>query len=215
MNKDNGILQELVEMGSPLAMLPRTMPYHVPDGYFTQLSNTIQGSEIEWNEPDIIPGWSKKMPYKVPDGYFEHLTGSIVSSAIAHGASKAPYSVPDGYFEQLPAQILKAAMAAHPEVKTPPNKRLNLFRSVQWAAAAIFILFMGVGAYITFSNTGQPGSENMLAAVSNKELHDYVQINYRVDIDKVEGATNLNDLQLDDEDIIEYLNETGWDFVEL
>lgn len=215
MNNDNGILQELVEMGSPLAMLPRTMPYHVPDGYFTELSNTIPTSEIEWNEPDIIPGWSKKMPYQVPGGYFEQLTASVVSSAVAHGSSKAPFSVPDGYFEQLPAQILKAAKAAHPDVKAIPGKRHSLFRDVQWAAAAIFILFMGIGAYITFSGMEQSGNENMLAAVSSKELHDYVQLTYRVDMDKVDGATELNDLQVDDEDIIEYLNETGWDFVEM
>lgn len=215
MNKDNGIMQELVEMGSPLAMLPRTMPYHVPDGYFTELSNAFSGSDAERDEPDAETNWSKKIPYKVPDGYFEHLTGSIVASAIAHASSKAPFSIPDGYFEQLPAQMLKAAKAANPDVKTTADRQFYLFRPVQWAAAAIFILFMGVGAYITFFNTKQPGDENMLASVSPKEIHDYVQATYRMDVDKVEGTTELNDLQIDDDDIIEYLNETGWDFVEL
>lgn len=214
MKKDNGIMQELVEMGSPLALLPRTMPYHVPEGYWGELAGILPGHEEEF-EKEILPTWSKTMPYHVPESYFHQLTGQLVNAATLNGASgKDIFSVPEGYFDQLPAQILLAAKTSA-SVANPPAKQYHMFRPGQWAAAAILVLFIGLGAYITFSaSPGGPGSENMLAAVPSKEIHDYVQQTYRMDVDKVIDA-DLNNLQVDDKDIIEYLNETGWDAVEL
>lgn len=216
MNKDNGILQELVEMGSPLAMLPRTMPYAVPEDYFTQLTNIITGEDIEWDEASFMPGGSKKMPYHVPAAYFDQLPASIVSAVaadISNLTKNAPFEVPYGYFDQLPSQVLKAAKSTD-SAKAAPVK-YNLFGRIQWAAAAILVLFIGIGAYITFSGRYLQDNENILASLTNNEIHDYIQITYRMDIDKVIGDNEINNLQLDKKEIIEYLNETGWDSVEL
>lgn len=216
MNKDNGILQELVEMGSPLAMLPRTMPYSVPEGYFTQLTNIITGEDIEWDENSFAPGGSKMMPYHVPGGYFEQLTANLVSAATAEGTALpkvAPFTIPAGYFDQLPAQLLNAAKATDTPKAAPV--RYNLFRSVQWAAAAIFIMFIGIGAYITFFNQKTDSAEVLLAAVPNTDIHDYIIGDYRLDVDRIAGSDGINNLQLDKKEIIEYLNETGWDAIEL
>ncbi len=213
---DNGILQELVEMGSPLAMLPRAMPYAVPVGYFTQLSDIITGEDIEWNETSFMPHGGKAMPFHIPEGYFEQLTAGTVSAATAEDNTlpkAVPFNIPTGYFDQLPAQVLKAAKVSDTPKAVPV--KYNLFRSVQWAAAAIFIVFIGIGAYITFFNEKTDSAEVLLATVPNTDIHDYIIGDYRLDVDRIAGNDGINNLQLDKKEIIEYLNETGWDAIEM
>lgn len=217
MNKRQDILQELADMGSPLATMPRQMPYTVPDGYFSQLAGNTLNAAHDLSIPDNTPGWSKEMPYHVPQGYFESLTSELVTVAKLNATKETSLSVPEGYFEQLPGQILSAAKAADSRTDTGKVIALpgrSIFRPVQLAAAAVFILFVGIGSYITFFSDRLVAPEAMLASVTNKDLHDYLQGTYRIDIDKIEGDNNINNLQLDNKEIIEYLNETGWDVVD-
>jgi hypothetical protein len=127
-----------------------------------------------------------------------------------------PLSVPVGYFEQLPAQILNTVKAV--ENKTSAKvivlNTKSIFRKVQWAAAAMFVLFIGLGAYITFISGRSTNPEMMLASVSTNEIDDYVAHTYRIDIDKVTGNTDINNIPLENKEIVQYLNETGWDIVE-
>lgn len=83
MNAENEILKELQEMQSPLAGMPREMPYAVPDGYFTvareNLVAAIGTSLVQKHD----------MPYTAPEGYFDTLPGNILSAARAAGKPKA------------------------------------------------------------------------------------------------------------------------------
>jgi len=222
MKKENGILEELKNMDSPLAGLPRSMPYSVPDGYFAQFASALPDTIKNINEPEIVPAWGKAVPFGIPKGYFDNLTSDIVAIATAGDfaselSKESPFTVPHGYFEQLPAQILKAAketdVVAKP-AKIIQLKRHNVFRSVQLAAAAIFILFIGVGSYITFFSDGAYNPEKILASVPGNEIQDYLQHTYRIDVDRVVGDNEINNLKLDNKEIIQYLDETGWDIVE-
>ncbi len=222
MNKGQDILKELNEMGSKLAGITREMPFAVPDNYFSHLPDEIllmiNDSSVEDNIPDK---WSRNMPFDVPSGYFDGFPDSMTAAAtsgniIAGSPASPPFSIPNGYFENLPGQLLKAAKAG--DIPPRENKTIKLpvyrsFRAVQWAAAAMFILFIGIGSYITFFSDRIVAPDTILVSVSNKDIQDYLQHTYNIDVDNI-YKNDINNLQLDNKDIIEYLNETGWDVVE-
>jgi len=129
--------------------------------------------------------------------------------------AEVPFDVPQGYFETLPAQLLAAAKAnetAKPARKTIPLKRTYAIGSIRWAAAAILLIFIGSGGFFFLR---QPSSETdkILASVPQNELQDYFQHTYRMDVDQV-FSNDINNLQVDTKEIVEYLDETGWDVVE-
>lgn len=75
MSEENNILSELREMGSPLADVPRRMPYAVPDNYFEQ---------AEANIVDRVTAPLKEkgeLPYSVPTGYFAALPEKVLAAS--------------------------------------------------------------------------------------------------------------------------------------
>ena len=215
MNTEYGITEELKSMGSVLADLPRTMPYAVPDGYFNNFHGSVQHIISDLDKADIVPVWGKTLPYSVPEGYFEALAQNILMASALSGLPKdAPYSIPAGYFQSLPAQMLQAAKAAArvKETRGIPLKRRTIWRQARLAAAAILILAIGIGSYNVFYDTQEVSStDKILASVPNNEIQDYLQPIYRMDMDRVASNNSVNNLDLDNKDIIQYLNETGWD----
>jgi hypothetical protein len=221
MERENDIVRELQELGSKLGLMDRSMPYRVPAGYFEGLADEIQGTINELAIPDVVPAWSKTMPQGLPAGYFENLAGNIMATVRAEEAANSwpnemPMAVPAGYFESLPAKVLAAVKVAEPVKKTPvvkPLKKTYVIRNVRWAAAAILLICVSVGGYVFFG--GQPTMpEQMLASVPANEIHEYLQGAYRIDMDQVINNDNISNLQLDNKEIIEYLNETGWDAID-
>jgi hypothetical protein len=211
MNTGHDIQEELKSMGSILAGMSRAMPYVVPDGYFEQFGGSLTCTIKDLAEADINPGWDKAMPYAVPQGYFEALANEITVKAARANLSKGvPLDVPVGYFETFPQQMLQAAKASEP--KLIPLKRRSLLLSIKWAAAAILVIGIGLGSYRAFFNSGDLNStEHMLSSVPSTEIQDYLQHNYRVDVDRLVANNSVNNMNLDNKDIIQYLNETGWD----
>jgi hypothetical protein len=222
MKNEYSISEELMSLGSVLADLPRHMPYSVPEGYFENFAGNLSGTINELGVPDITPVWSKAMPYVVPVGYFEELTGKIVAAATAENitfgmAKEMPFNAPAGYFEIFPAQVLSAAKATEPvkkQTKTIPFGGNNLFRTIRWAAAAVLLLGIGFGSYNILFNEQQADHDRILASVPNDVIHDYLAHTYRLDIDRIVNNTDINSLDIDNKDIVQYLNETGWDVVE-
>ena len=217
MNTANAITEELNSLGSSLAGLPRVMPYSVPVGYFESLPGEILNTT---NEADLTPNWSKTHSFSTPDGYFEGLTDNILSAVKAEhivsvSSKENPYSVPAGYFETLPAQALHAAKKADTAAKK--NKRISLgrnsFGQIRWAAAAVLLICISFGGYFTFFNPAS-NTENMLANVPNNEIQDYLQHTYIVDVSRIVNNEEINNIQVENKDIIQYLNETGWDMTE-
>lgn len=180
MSNADHISEELQSMGSPLAGMPRTMPYTLPDGYFGQNAHVIGYIPTEHGTESA--NWGKTQAYTVPAGYFTTLPGNI-----------------------------RAAIAAEQKAETAP---LRLFRSVQWAAAAIVIIAIGIGSYMTFPGAVPYEPDKILASVPGTDIHDYIQRNYREDVDRIVANTSINKLELDNKEIIQYLDETGWDVVD-
>ncbi len=207
MNNGTDIQQELREMGSILAGLSRTMPYSVPASYFDHFDETVKDH--------CIPKWGKQLPYTTPEGYFEQLPGKGISAAMAEtplaAPARMPFSTPQGYFEQLPLQMLAAAKAQ--ELPATTGKRRRLPMPARWAAAAILVLGIGISAYRMFYGVPvqETPTEHILAAVQTRELEEYLDGNYRVDMEVMEKNDDVNKMKLDEKEIIKYLDETGWD----
>lgn len=101
MSEENNILNELREMQSPLADIPRQMPYAVPDEYFSAAQEQILMIPLE----EILPGKSPA-PYAVPRGYFEGLPQAMLTVA------KKSAPVTKTYRAHWRVQWLQAAMLA-------------------------------------------------------------------------------------------------------
>jgi len=221
MKKENSISEELISMGSRLADYSRNMPYVVPEVFFVDFPITLQETIDELGVPDSVPAWSKKQPFSVPQGYFDgladHISAAIANEITSSLPKSIPQQVPVGYFDNLPAQLLAAVKASdvvNKVVKVIPLKRRTNVNPIRWAAAAVLLICVGLGSYETFYNRQHSNPENMLASVTNSDIQDYVQGTYRVDVDHIVTNNDISNLQVDNKDIEEYLDETGWDQTE-
>jgi hypothetical protein len=215
------ISDELKNIGSVLADMSHKMPYSVPEGYFDNFEKSLRNTITDLNTQDEVQGWGKQMPFSMPSGYFESLAGQVLAEAkigdlVASIPKTMPSEVPSGYFESFPAVVLAVAQSAE---KVPVRARkisffpATLYRQLVWTAAAVFLLAVGVGSYVVLSkSTINP--EKILASVPNTDIQDYVQHTYRLDVDRIVSNVGINDLPLDNKDIEQYLDETGWDIVD-
>lgn len=216
MNKGNNIYEELKSMGSQLADMPRTMPYALPGNYFDHLDGEIQSAIAATAAPDAVhplPG-AGKMPYTLPSGYFEELPDAVLG-AIAHQKLKSGnvpevFAVPEGYFYQLPQKVMEAA-----RMSKPAKSRTISIHIQRLAAAAVILLGIGIGSYALL-RPHHSGPDNILVAVPNGEIKEYLQHNMRMDVSNIVAGNNrhVNNIDVDNKDIIHYLNETGWDVVD-
>ena len=192
------------------------MPYAVPDGYFEELPGEISASISGLEAEEVAPVWGKEVPFAVPTGYFDELTSHITAATrLSESTRDVPFSVPGGYFEALPAKMLHAAKASGADKKPArliPLKRTSIFRQVRWAAAAVMLISIGVGYQVFFGHPSGP--EKILASVPGNDLQEYIEHTYRLDVKNIEGATEINNIPLENRDIIQYLDETGWDIID-
>lgn len=215
MNEVNDIVKELQELQSPLATMPRTMPYAVPQGYFAQLEESIIAG-ISASDDIALPLPDKQMPYHTPEGYFESFAENTLKNVQKTVSKEPAYIVPEGYFDQLPAQMLEKAKQewARPE---PRRKVIPLWKNLAWAAAAILVLGIGFDIYRSANKAETVTTEEQLAQLSNGTINEYIQSN----IDEFDTEIIVADMntattatpspqQLQEDEIIEYLNETGW-----
>lgn len=148
----------------------------------------------------VLAELPRTMPYSVPEGYFGQLTQDIRAAV----ERDARFGVPEGYFEKLPEQMLAAA-------KRADRKPLLILLAgrIRWVAAAVLIVCIGAGSYMTFQ--GKPlSAERMLSTVPASEIQDYLQSTDRNFVGTHNNA-ELGKLQLDNKEIVSYLNEMGWE----
>jgi hypothetical protein len=196
MKQENDILNELKQMGSPLADMSRDMPYYVPKGYFEQLPEQALGNALSTQEYDFNLNIGK------------------------------PFSVPDNYFEQFPAQVLQAIKANEDaetvkKIKTIPLNRAYKWYSVKWAAAAVLLICVSIFSYRFIMPNHTP--EHELASIPQNEIAEYAMLHTddpaeleMLDKNGVMYATPQHvTLQLTEEEITQYLNEKGVNETEL
>ena len=235
MNRTDEINHELLELGSPLAQWPRSMPYRVPQGYFEGLVTSVAIGIQTGADPALsLP---KTMPYTVPAGYFEQLPQAVMAAIYAEDeamnlpAAAAPYAVPEGYFDSFAGNLMsrikaEEAAATHTTVAAPQRKVIPLYvrvKPMRWAAALVAIIGLSVAGY-HFYNGPQPAADGRVTAMLNKTdkgvIADYINQNIDdFDSDMLEEnavASNVpvtsqtDGLQnINNNDIQQYLEETG------
>lgn len=216
MDNNNGILDELRGMDSPLSALPRTMPYWVPDGYFTLLPGNVTVAIEEHNGLRVSS--TKDMPFNVPEGYFDTLPLAMTSQMSTMQADPMP--VPEGYFESFPDTILAKAKAADkPAGKTRPFSGA-VWSNLRWAAAALLVMGIGVGSYRMYYNTQPLNAEKELTALPASDINDYIKTHIdEFDADMIAGTLGSNGIEtintnnINDDEIQQFLDESGNDTV--
>jgi hypothetical protein len=193
MNERQSIEQELAAISPLLAELDKHAPlYSIPEGYFTLLPTQVQiRVTASQNKPAIPEAYFDTLADQVMDRIAQAETSSLIPDNLS-----TPYQVGIAYFDELPESTLD-------RIKTKPMRsrsRVVWFRAVSVAAAVVGLLFLGIALFQQHSENDQPAMDPQLASV----LKDARQI-----IEKNTFESTVN--ELDDKDIIAFLDEHGHD----
>lgn len=149
-------------------------------------------------------------PFTVPQGYFAAAEQTIVNRAlddvpeIQLPAIGTPYDAPPQYFDNLPGRIQQRLP------KTPKKGLLITFRQVRWAAAAMLFIMVGVGGYNMFYNQASPRERygyEILSSVPDGDIQDYLGDTYLAEA----KDNTIDKMDIPSSDIVDFLDETGWD----
>ncbi len=158
-----------------------------------------------------------KDSFKTPKGYFENLSDSLMERLEKENTDLPKtegFTMPEGYFDQL-QNSLKEKLAQE-EPKVIP---LNPYRNYYFAAAAVAVVIIGIVGFIqttaptpTFDNLA---SADIDAYFENNELGlSSYEIAEVLPIDELE-IKDIIENQINEENIIDYLEENLDDFNEL
>lgn len=117
----NIINQEIQEMAPALVAMPRTNPFRVPGGYFSDQSEALEfgvSSSEELSLHTSLIAARSVNPFSVPVDYFKGLLADVMLSIRAENAEPVlgetltalkgsnPFKVPSAYFQDLGATIM-------------------------------------------------------------------------------------------------------------
>jgi hypothetical protein len=224
---NNSIQDELRAWNSPLAAAARDMPFSLPENYFESLPTgllTVAQS--------AMPHISCSPVFAIPDNYFQSFPEKMLAIAQKENAAEQaeqhlpkgmPFAVPSGYFDQLHGRIAATAHNQYPsKTHVLPRGRFLTWKSMRLAVAAVLILGFGFSMYYYMQAGKIMGAANTTAEIqqiSEGLISDYIQFNIDdFDTDMIENhllanaslPAELSMDKLDDNDIIQYLDETGW-----
>ena len=185
--------QELEEISPLLNSISKTNPYSVPQGYFSELSKSMEG--IPANDANTAGT-------EEPAFAFDDLR------------RKSTYTVPSGYFENLSTAVNRKIKGA--EIKVVPLVNRKWLR---YAAAATVIAFV---AMFTFVLTGKKNVnpdtksyawvEKNLKKVSTDDITEFVELVTleNPDLAKLDTREEISSLLKDvsDKEIADFLNDT-------
>lgn len=203
------VQDEIAALSPLLSGLNKKMPFHTPEGYFTDLTdNAISGA-------------------KAIDFVNEELEN--LSPIMASLKGKQAYEAPAGYFEQLPGQLLDRVRGAQQQ----PAKIVSISftrKVMRYAVAAVLVGIVAMGAWWLIDKPGKgitpsgpiaqvdkPVATPDVSKVTDDELQSYLEdqtalpatdmlaVNTKTDI----GANDMKDMLSDvsDEEIQKYLEQ--------
>lgn len=235
MKNKNIIFEELKEISPLMVQIENTNVYSVSASYFDELSlkviKKIRLTEKLYNISAPVT------PYGIPGNYFKNLPETIFNkillthansievleeteaiAPILNTISKKPvYTVPADFFENMQMPVMEVKKL---EAKVVPiNSWSKLFK---FSAAAVVILFSGIGLYtitsknnlsIAFGNNAR----NKVKNLSKEEIVNFLKFNIPAENItsavkhklKNENAIRSSLKEVSDKEIQQYLIETG------
>lgn len=233
MPRSTEISHEIYTLSPAVANLGQDNVLQVPEDYFDNLAGEVirrikameapsAREELQILSP-VLYRADKTLPFSVEPLYFHMLAGEIlgriqesntgsvsreieeISPLLSRLEKKMPLSVPEGYFESLTPD-LSIGKIGNRQAKVISIKSR---RWVNYAAAAILIGFIGLGAWLIFSTNGNYKNpvanvnvEAELKASSDSEMLNYLEATPLASMDDIPVA-NLE--ELDTESILEDL----------
>ena len=80
--------EEIAQLSTLLAGISRTVPFSVPDHYFSSNIESLPAFTSE-NEASLVLSFiSKEMPYQVPPGYFDGLSHKVLDKVSDRGGAR-------------------------------------------------------------------------------------------------------------------------------
>tara|TARA_R110002050_G_scaffold100580_1_gene208200 strand:- start:163183 stop:163689 length:507 start_codon:yes stop_codon:yes gene_type:complete len=159
----------------------------------------------------------EKNSFKTPEGYFDSFTDKLMTKLSIEetiNSKQDGFKVPEDYFETLHEKIEQKIAAVEPNVI-----QLNSFKKqylVAASIAAILVLFIGVklsnSPSLTFEDIANSDIENYFGS-DELGLSSY-DIAEMIAVDELEIKDIINN-HLNDENVIDYLNNSIDDFEEL
>ncbi len=161
--------------------------------------------------------FDKENPFKTPEGYFENFSDGLLDK-LSEEKLEVPkehgFAVPEHYFDELNQNILEKIEAQEPKVI-----RLNPYRKYYYAAAsvaAILLLVLGLNQ--------NAKNEVDFSGLAHSEIESYFESNeiglyaYEIAEEIPLQELEISDIitnQINDENLINYLDENITDFEEL
>lgn len=209
MQPDFTINNELKELNSLLANIPKTNVFTVPNGYFESLSADIMhgiNDDLVSNKL-IISG----LEADVPAGYFDGLADSIFNKikleehegeqrAIALRSVVGTgniFSVPDGYFNGLATSIQSKVLPTAPVITMKPRRSVFYY-----AIAAALTGLLGLSLFSIFDDKSTHVSQTTTTTFAVSD-----------DTNKILENENFDKMMesLGDDEILSYLKNNGED----
>jgi hypothetical protein len=222
---EQALQEELKELGSRLAGLPRLHPFRLPAaGYLSTLPTALTDGAVIGIAAEPQPDWSKASPFETPAGYFENLAASLTHGVnLANGRSAPSFEIPAGYFDRLPQDLLAGLKTAEAQTLATEKKTIA-FRPVwrkalPWIAAAAILSGVWIG--VRPGNRGSSADKramNALAVLDRDSIDNYVELHADdFDPETLESALaggQITDFRkavsdLRNDEIEDYLNDAG------
>src|SRR5215210_6601451 len=233
MEKNDYILQELMEISDYMTNISKTNVYSVSPTYFDDLSEEIT-RKIMLNKERAYNFPPASTPYVIPEDYFTNLPGLIFQHVVNHQQlngvieemeaiapllntidKKQLYSIPPDFFDKM--QIPLPEMRKR-KTKVASVNRWKIFLRI--SAAAVVTSLLAIGVYtITgreFNTTRNRNARNEVKNLSNEEIVNFLKNNSSENITSVykETSKHVNAIksslkEISDTEIQRFLKETG------
>lgn len=191
MQKNNYILQELMEVSPYMANISKTNVYSVSPTYFNDLSEEII-KKIMLNK-ECAYNFPASTPYNIPENYFTSLPQLILQNVLNHHQSgdvieemeaispllntiskKQVYSIPPDFFDKV--QIPFREMRKH-ETKVVSANKWSIF--LKLSAAAVVTSLLAIGVYTitgrdTITARGR-NTKNVVKSLSSEEIVNFLK----------------------------------------
>lgn len=235
MKNKNIIFEELKEISPLMVQIENTNVYSVSASYFNKFSQKVI-KKIRLTE-ELYNTSAPAAPYRIPANYFKNLPETIFNkilstqkhptevfeeteaiAPILNTISKKPvYTVPADFFENIQMPVIEVKKQEAKVVSI--NNWPKLFK---FSAAAVVILFSGIGLYTITSKNNLSfafgnNARNKIKNLSREEIVNFLKSNipaenvtsvsrYKL---KNENAIKSSLKQISDKEIQQFLKETG------